>query len=69
MKSVKWLILYLCYLLHTTRAYSSEFTVTVEPGKEDCYFVTASKDVYLEVDYQVITCYLDMASLLPYVLF
>lgn len=44
----------MCVFVQTTRAYSSEFTVTVEPGKEDCYFLTVPKDVHLEVDYQVI---------------
>lgn len=35
-------------------AYSNEFTITVDPGKEDCYYTPVAKNVYLEVDYQVL---------------
>ena len=34
-------------------AYSNEFTITIEPGKEDCFYTPVPKNVYLEVDYQV----------------
>ena len=34
-------------------AYSNEYTITVEAGKEDCFYTTVNKNVYLEVDYQV----------------
>jgi len=33
--------------------YSAEYTVTIEPGKEDCFYTTVSLNSYLEVDYQV----------------
>lgn len=48
-------VLILSMLLFTSSlAYSSEFTVTIEAGKEDCFYTTATRNVYLEVDYQVI---------------
>ena len=34
-------------------AYSNEYTITVEAGKEDCFYTTVNQNVYLEVDYQV----------------
>lgn len=34
-------------------AYSNEFTITIEPGKEDCFYTPVAKNIYLEVDYQV----------------
>ena len=50
------IVLYLVFLFHVLNsvvAYSNEFTVTIEAGKEDCYYTTVAKNVYLEVDYQV----------------
>lgn len=52
---MNWVLVLLGSILfiQSSLCFSSEFTVTVEPGKEDCYYVTVPKNVYLEVDYQV----------------
>ncbi|KAK4002957.1 transmembrane emp24 domain-containing protein 1 [Daphnia magna] len=48
------LVFVLLVLSSVVVAYSNEFTITVDPGKEDCYYTPVAKNVYLEVDYQVI---------------
>lgn len=53
MRPVVLFLVYVSLFLSSVVAFSYEFTVTIEPGKEDCYFITVAKNVYLEVDYQV----------------
>jgi len=48
------LIAGLTSIISIVEAFSNEFTVSIEPGKDECFFVPVVKDVYLEIDYQVI---------------
>ena len=48
------LIAGLTSIISNVEAFSNEFTVSIEPGKDECFFVPVVKDVYLEIDYQVI---------------
>jgi len=41
-------------LVASAGALSNEFTVAVDPGKEECFYTSLTKDLYLEIDYQVI---------------
>jgi emp24/gp25L/p24 family/GOLD len=47
------LIAGLTSIISIVEAFSNEFTVSIEPGKDECFFVPVVKDVYLEIDYQV----------------
>jgi len=47
-------ILILTLAIQNVVAYSAEYTITVEPGKEDCFFLDVPQNSYLELDYQVI---------------
>ena len=49
------LIAGLTSIISNVEAFSNEFTVSIEPGKDECFFVPVVKDVYLEIDYQVIS--------------
>ncbi len=40
-------------LVASAGALSNEFTVAVDPGKEECFYTSLTKDLYLEIDYQV----------------
>jgi len=41
-------------VIHSGIAYNAEYTITVEPGKEDCFYINVPENSYLELDYQVI---------------
>merc|ERR1712071_145799 len=40
--------------LQNVFAYSAEYTITVEPGNKDCFYINVPQNSYLELDYQVI---------------
>jgi len=52
MNWIAFLFVVILFIQHSL-SYSNEFTVTIDPGKQDCFFTYVKKDVYLEVDYQV----------------
>lgn len=53
MRPIVLFLVFVSLIMNSVVAFSNEFTITVEPGKEDCYYTTVGKNVYLEVDYQV----------------
>lgn len=54
MKSKRIIITVIFSLFHVTSSVEREFTVNVEPGKEDCFYQSAKKGEVIDLEYQVI---------------